>query len=41
MWATGVAPRAFTKRLIDKLPESQINKNGLVVDENLKVLEVT
>ena len=41
VWATGLAPRAFTKRLIDKLPEAQINRNGLVVDEKLKVLYVT
>ena len=41
VWATGLAPRSFTKRLIDKLPEAQINRNGLVVDEKLKVLYVT
>lgn len=38
VWATGIAPRPFTRKLIRRLgKEFQFNKNGLVVDETLKV----
>ncbi len=38
MWATGVAPRPFTVNLMQRLGKAQFNKNGLVVDETLKVI---
>lgn len=38
VWATGIAPRPFTRKLMQRLGnEFQFNKNGLVVDESLKV----
>ena len=38
VWATGNTPRGITKALMEKLPKSQDQRRGLVVDDYLSLL---
>lgn len=38
VWATGNTARPLTKDIMDQLPNEQVSRRGLLVDEHLRLL---